>query len=204
MKSSDTNQPPRPDRGDPRDALVDALLREHARLGRTDDESLLAAVHARTVARPAPTRVVELPALAPAPRPKPRVPVREWLQIAAVVALSVTLLGLFLSNREVPRAERHAQTFQLVSRPLTAVAVPSDVTRSGLISPAPTPPRPGDVSLPGLGLDRGLAPSGDVAFPEAADPVNTVLLAEFSVSAETLLQPSPGRLVYEEIGRAHV
>ncbi len=196
MNPTDPIQPPRPDGGDPRDALVDALLREHARLGRADDEGLLAAVRARTVARPVPTRVVDLPALAPTPLPKPRVPAREWLQIAAVVTLSLTLLGLFLSTREVPRAERNAQTFQLVSRPLTAVAVPSDETRSGLISPAPTAtPRLGEVSLPGL--DGRIAGAGSVAFPAGSDPVNSVLLAEFSVSAETLLQPSPGRLVYE-------
>ncbi|MCB1065179.1 MAG: hypothetical protein KDN20_19970 [Verrucomicrobiae bacterium] len=196
MNSSDTDPTIRPTEGDPRDALVDALLHEHARLGSADDESLLAAIHSRTVAKPAPTRVVELPGLnvlSPVPR---KTSMREWLQIAAVVALSVALVGLFLANRSIPLAEqRNEQTFQLVSRPLTAVVVASDEVRAGIITPYASNPNLGEIALPHL--DNEIATSNSFASPGNHDPVNTALLAEFSVSAETLLQLSPDRLVYE-------
>ncbi len=191
---SEQNPPP----GDAEQALTDALLREHARLGSADDESLLAAVRARTVDRPVATRVVDLPA-STLPRSRRRTSAREWMQLAAAVILAFGLVGLFLSRHSVNRETRSEQTFQLVSRPLTAIAVPSDSTGPNSRKPEPAAADLGaSITLPDLA--GSLPGSGDLVFGSnqtTTDPASEDLLARFSVSAEKILQVSPDRLVYE-------
>lgn len=148
------------------DDLVDALLREHARLGNLDDEGLLASIRARTVARPLAT--VEFAA----PRLRPRATSRrDWLQIAAIVALSLTVLGLFLSQRAVAPQSRASQTHRLVS------LAPETVTATV------------QTDLP--------APAGQIAPLPASATDLPLSLAVVSVSAQSQSHPAPGRLLYE-------
>ncbi len=183
---------------DPRQRLTDALLREHARLGVADDEPLLDAIRARTVERPLATRIVQLPGVQlPSRR---RTSAREWMQMAAAVTATLLLVGLFLSRQRVEQPQRNEQTFQLVSRPITAVAVPTDSSGPRTKTPPPaTSPSLVDLSLPPFA--DALPDSGDLAFvvpaPIATDPASAELLAEFSVSAEKILRLAPDRLVYE-------
>ena len=191
--------------GDPRDALIDALLVEHARLGQGDDEAMLKAIRLRTVDQPAPSRVVELVAhdgQAPARR---RVSRGEWLKIAAVVAVSLSVLGILLSQSQVGGKSssdptRNEQTFQLVSRPHVTVAFPDPTPRTGeLLSTA----RPvGEISLPalpGAGTPEEIVLRAEFSniATTVSDPVSDELLAEFSISAEKLYALPSDRLVYE-------
>lgn len=122
---------------DSRDALTDALLREHARLGNLDDEGLLAAIRGRTVARTA------LPVEFSAPRLRPRTTTREWLQIAAIVALSLALIGVLFTNQVGSNAARTEQTHQLVTLPPAPVTVKVDTESESDV------PRPVVSGLPG-------------------------------------------------------
>lgn len=193
---SEQNESPQ----DARQALTDALLREHARLGTADDESLLAAVRARTVERPAATRIVDLPVSRH--EAHRRTSAREWMQMAAAVTIAFALVGLFLSRQSVNHSGRSEQTFQLISQQetlprLTAVAVASDSAASPGREPVPAEPELGGFTFPNLvGVDS--VDSETIFAPsESADPASQELLAEFSVSAERILQVSPDRLVYE-------
>lgn len=153
------------------DALTDALLREHVRLGNLDDEGLLAAVRARTVARP--LVLAEVPSFRPASqRPKRRATLREWVQVAAIVALSLTVLGLFLSQQKVKRVT--GKTHQLM-----VVSVPDKPSLRVVIQDQNAEPEP-----PKAGLIT------------AAD-IRAAVLAEFSVSAESESEIAPGLVVYE-------
>jgi hypothetical protein len=154
----------------PQDRLTDALLREHARLGSLDDEGLLATIRARTVARP--SSVTDFPA----PSQRPRTTTREWMQIAAIVALSLTVLGLFLSQRRVAQETRAGKMHQLVSHPKADVTATVRVEPDTADSPSLAKTHPGVVSPP---------------------DVRALTLAEFSVSAESTFQLAPGRLIYE-------
>ena len=198
---SEQNESPQ----DARQALTDALLREHARLGTADDESLLAAVRSRTVERPAATRIVDLPVM-PVARHEAhrRTSAREWMQMAAAVTIAFALVGLFLSRQSVNHTGRSEQTFQLISQQeslprLTAVAIASasDSATGPGREPVPAEPELGGFTFPNLvGVDS--IDSETIFAPsESADPASEELLAEFSVSAERILQVSPDRLVYE-------
>lgn len=162
------------DAPDASDLLTDALLREHARLGNLDDEGLLASIRARTVARP----VVAVGV--PAPRLLPRTSRREWLQVAAIVALSLTVLALFLSQRSVDRlsASRAVSSHRLVN-----------------LSPAPVTARvqadQPEAAAPGASLAE--THPGFVADPE----IRSLRLDAFSVSAQSQSHLASGWLVYE-------
>ncbi|MCB1231126.1 MAG: hypothetical protein KDN19_12700 [Verrucomicrobiae bacterium] len=179
---------------DPRQALTDALLREHARLGVSDDEALLAAVRARTVDRPGTTHIVDLPTPAAALR---RTSAREWMQMAAAVIVTLALVGLFLSRHLVSQQKRSEQTFELVSHPVTAVAVPTESANPNTRKPVPADPSLGEFALPNL--EGPLSGSGDLVFAatHGTDPVGEELLAKFSISAEKILRLSPDRLICE-------
>lgn len=152
------------------DALMDALLAEHARLGGRDDESLLDAIHARTAGR----AVIAVDFAAPRRQlPRPRTSMREWLQIAAIVVLSLSVLGLFLTLRQV---ERHSgNTHQLMS-------VAADQEERSLRVIIQDEPDPATKASPNA------VTAGDI---------RRAVLAEFSVEAEHQSQLAPGLLVYE-------
>ncbi len=97
-----------------RDQLVDALLREHARLDGADDNALIGAVLARTTEKPA--------AIVPFPRAKAAPPTSpgDWCRIAAAVALTVAGALFLLSRGAVSQREPAApgndqQVFRFVT-----------------------------------------------------------------------------------------
>ena len=202
MSSPDSQSPS--DRN-PREALIDALLVEDARVGRGNDEAMLAAIRSRTVDQPVATRVVELVPHDSQPRPRQRVAPREWLKIAAVVTVSLSVLGLvlFQSPTGIDLSPRTEQTFQLVSHPPHAVAVSLSGGNPEVAMRFPQATRvqagPGEISIPSLApLDSG-SEGLSGSFPGTAprDPISDVLLAEFSISAEKLYELPSERLVYE-------
>lgn len=194
-----------PESFDPREALIDALIVEHARAGRGNDEAMLATIRSRTVDQPAPTRVVELVPHESQPLPRRQVDPREWLKIAAIVTVSLSILGmvLFQSPAGITSPDRTEQTFQLVSLPLESVAVSVDeghlAAKARLPEVARVSSTPGEISVPGLTplASGGGALSGSVPLADSRDPVSDVLLAEFSISAEKLYELPSDRLVYE-------
>jgi hypothetical protein len=156
---------------DCQEALMDALLTEHARLGSRDDESLLAAIQARTTGR----AVIAVDFAAPRRQqlPRPRTSMREWLQIAAIVVLSLSVLGLFLTLRQVER--QSGNTHQLIS------VAPGQEERSLRVIIQDEP-------------DTVARPDTNVV---TAEEIRRAVLAEFSVEAEHQSQLAPGLLVYE-------
>lgn len=163
---------PESDRPCPADeALADALLREHSRLGSLDDEVLLANIRLRTVAKP-----VAAGEPRASSRVRSRTSAREWVQIAAIVALSLTVLGLFFSQRRIEKAWRteQAQHSMAPVDPEITATVQSDVrSKSG---PTLAQSHPGVVSKP---------------------DIRTLTLADLSVEAQSISHLAPGLLVYE-------
>ncbi len=103
------------------DRLADALLAEHARLGRGDDEQLISAILAQTVQAPAtgsasPSDDVVLPMQ---PLPQPAMRWTDFAKMAAVVAVCVgaCVLGLQRFQTAQPtmvQEQRQEHVFQLV------------------------------------------------------------------------------------------
>ncbi|MEM7147067.1 MAG: von Willebrand factor type A domain-containing protein [Verrucomicrobiota bacterium] len=75
--------PTDPDKNQPQDDATDALLREHARAGTTDDETFLARVEAALDA--------DQSKITPLPEPAPRKSVARFITVAAVIAILVAV-----------------------------------------------------------------------------------------------------------------
>ncbi|MCP5541632.1 MAG: hypothetical protein H7A53_00075 [Akkermansiaceae bacterium] len=177
------------------ESLLDALLREHARLGSCDDEGLIASVRALTVDKPEPLRR-PLPA-------KARFGAADWMKAAAAVMISLGLLWLVLAkgpalHREDGAAARVETVFQLR-------VLPADTEDPGLSpshrSSAKRSAVAGAIAQgPEAPVITGVAPGApDAAFVNGnPDSVTGELLAEFSVTADSIFRsPENDRLVYE-------
>lgn len=96
----------------PQDRITDALLSEHARLGRRRDEELVANILRNTVNAP-----VEISQYTPAP--KEIFKFRDWARVAAAVAV-ITVLGIVVLNQfdsgesTLSNGNRQEETFHLV------------------------------------------------------------------------------------------
>jgi len=86
------------------EALSDALLREHARLGSGDDEELISRILVQTVNKATTAPVT--------PAAAPRMAVRDWIQLGGVVAAVIAVLLISLSMFNV-RNGASSDTFHM-------------------------------------------------------------------------------------------
>jgi lipopolysaccharide export system protein LptA len=181
------------------DALIDALLSEHARLGSHDDVGLLATVRARTVDVPAPL-----------PFPEPRAHsfsrADRW-KAAAMVAGVLAVIGFVVSRIETTGPE--TDTLQLVMRPVSFTIGFSDENASGNDAGLRVPPTkaafadPSSISpvdfptsaAESLALTYNESPLGEAPadryeFDQLASLMlpTTELLARVSVAADRMIR----------------
>ena len=198
MKDADQQAP-----NDAQNALIDSLLREHARLGRADDVGLLATIRARTTEKPSTTGGFD--------RSRRHVGAAEWLKVAAVVMVALGLLWLVLPKGPIFERQRPEHSFTLL---VTPVAEP--VYDESPVRESPDFPRPGreaPLDRPGVGsghfelvdldLDRFGLESSENQYSGYTDDfeinvLSAALLSEFSISAEKIMKGAGAdRVVYE-------
>ena len=194
--------------GESADALIDALLSEHARLGSHDDVGLLATVRARTVDVPAPLAF-------PEPRARSLSRADLW-KVAAAVAAVLALLGVVISHIET--ASPQTDTLQLVLRPVSfSIGIGPEFSGGEAGLPARTPrailPDPSSLSriefpvavadsleIAYAGSQFGESPTDRYEFDQFASLLlpSTELLESISVAADrTTHQEGDQTVVYE-------
>jgi hypothetical protein len=151
------------------DRLTDALLAEHARLGRDPDEELISNILLNTVDAP-----VEISQYVPSV--PPRFSMGEWAKVAAAVAAIVSIGAFALSrlgsgDRNPTVAERQEDTFHLVvnyvESPKGDEAEPK-IDRKLFVSA-----RPGSTRFVPVAVgSSGKVPSIEIAENELSPPAN--------------------------------